>query len=69
MSGESTMTNTKYEGFGLYPCSGDMRQECESCHNTRPGRWYVDDYEGGSEWFLCGPCADEVRETRAAEEV
>lgn len=49
----------------LYPASPYQGGECERCYRVRRGRWYVDDQEGGSEWFYCDACAGAIRGARA----
>jgi hypothetical protein len=64
-----TQAQTDPESWELYPVSGSTVGDCESCNFFRPGCWYVDDDEGGTEWFLCGPCVERIREKRAAKAV
>ena len=50
--------------YDLYPASSERPGECERCYQMKLGAWYVDDREGGSQWFYCRPCADRIRQSR-----
>ena len=49
---------------GLFTDDHGHEDMCERCMGDRFGRWYIDEHEGGSEWFLCDACANAIRAKR-----